>query len=111
MLCTDQFDNIVTNPPFDNARQFALHALKLVARKVAIIFPTARLNAAKWLNATPLARIWFLTPRPSMPPGHVIAAGEKPGGGKTDFVWLVFDRGHNGNPTFGWLHRERAPAS
>jgi len=55
--CTDIFDNIVTNPPFDIARQFALHALTLVNKKVAIVFPTARLNAARWLDATPLARI------------------------------------------------------
>jgi hypothetical protein len=31
---------------------------------VAIIFPTARLNAARWLQDTPLRRIWLLTPRP-----------------------------------------------
>jgi hypothetical protein len=64
--------NIVTNPPFDIAREFAFHALELASRKVAIIFPTARLNAARWLEQTPLARIWLLTPRPSMPPGEAI---------------------------------------
>jgi hypothetical protein len=34
-----------------------------------------------------------MTPRPSMPPGHTIAAGEKPGGGKMDFCWLVWSIG------------------
>jgi hypothetical protein len=33
--------NFVCNPPFNIARKFTLHALKLVKRKVAIIFPTA----------------------------------------------------------------------
>jgi hypothetical protein len=75
--------SIVTNPPFNKAGQFVRHALGL-AEKVAIIFPVARLNAANWIKGTPLRRAWFLTPRPSMPPGRVLAAGEKPGGGKTD---------------------------
>jgi hypothetical protein len=44
---------------------FALHALSLATAKVAMIFPVARLNAAHWLRATPLRRVWLLTPRPS----------------------------------------------
>jgi hypothetical protein len=52
--------------------------------------------------------VWLLTPRPSMPPGEVIARGEKPGGGKTDFCWLVFDRTHSGPPELRWLHRDRS---
>lgn len=98
--------NIVCNPPFNIAADFSRHALSLSGvNKVAMIFPTARLNAARWLQETPLARIWLMTPRPSMPPGHTIAAGEKPGGGKTDFCWLVWTRGHVGPPAVQWLHR------
>jgi hypothetical protein len=100
-------ENIVCNPPFNIAREFTLHALKLAARKVAVIFPTARLNAAHWLRDTPLRRIWLLTPRPSMPPGHVIASGGKPQGGKMDFCWLVFEQGYVGAPELRWLHRDR----
>jgi hypothetical protein len=98
--------NVVCNPPFALAAEFVERAIVLGAAKVAIIFPTPRLNAAHWLEALPLARIWLLTPRPSMPPGEMIARGEKPGGGKTDFAWLVFDRAHNGPPTLGWLYRD-----
>jgi hypothetical protein len=98
--------SIVTNPPFKLARAFVERALTLGAAKVAIIFPTARLNAARWLKPLPLAKIYLLTPRPSMPPGEVIARGEKPGGGKTDFCWLVFDRTHSGPPELWWLHRD-----
>lgn len=98
--------NIVTNPPFDIADKFALHALKLALHKVAIVFPTARLNAAHWIRGTPLRRVWMLTPRPSMPPGHVIARGEKPGGGKMDYCWLVWEQGYTGEPEMGWLRRD-----
>ena len=103
-------DCIVCNPPFDVAPAFAQHALKLAQRKVAMIFPVARLNAAHWIEATPLRRVWLLTPRPSMPPGHVIAAGDKPGGGKTDFVWLVWEIGFTGSSELKWLRRDGRPA-
>jgi hypothetical protein len=96
----------VTNPPFNIAGQFVLHALGRAA-KVAIIFPVARLKAAHWMRGTPLRRVWLMTPRPSMPPGHVIAAGEKPGGGKVDYCWLVWERGYTGPHELDWLRRDR----
>jgi hypothetical protein len=64
---------IVTNPPFDRIEDCAAKALALMnlpdsrIAKVAFVFPVRRLPAAHWLRATPLRRIWFLTPRPSMP--------------------------------------------
>ena len=98
---------IVCNPPFAIASHFAVKALSLEGvERVAMIFPTARLNAAHWLRDTPLARVWLMTPRPSTPPGHVIATGEKPGGGKMDFCWLVWDRAYSGTPAILWLHRD-----
>lgn len=110
LKCNDQCasPNIVCNPPFNIASQFALHALSLGAtKKVAMIFPTARLNAAKWLQKTPLSTVWLMTPRPSMPPGHVIARGEKPKGGKKDFCWLVWTKNYKGPAELKWLRRDR----
>jgi hypothetical protein len=102
-------ENIVCNPPFNIAGRFARHAIDLPGVvKVAMIFPTARLNAAHWLHGTPLARVWLMTPRPSMPPGNVIAAGEKPRGGKVDFCWLVWTKGRIGPADLRWLKRDAA---
>lgn len=99
--------NIVCNPPFNIAGRFARHALGLNGvEKVAMIFPTARLNAAHWLHGTPLARVWLMTPRPSMPPGHTITAGQKPKGGKMDFCWLVWTQGRLGPADLRWLRRD-----
>ncbi len=106
--CDQLLDCIVCNPPFNIAPQFAQHALGLAIRKVGMIFPVARLNAAHWIQGTPLRRVWLLSPRPSMPPGHVIAAGGKPGGGKMDFCWLVWQRGYTGSAELRWLHRDKA---
>ena len=101
------YADIVCNPPFDHVQEFCEHAIKLRARKVAMICLVRRLNAAHWLQQLPLCRIWLLTPRPSMPPGKWIAAGNKPGGGTQDFCWLVFEQDYaGGTPAICWLHRE-----
>lgn len=102
-------DNIVSNPPFGVADRFAALALVKAAGKVALLLPTKWMNSAKrgaWLETTPLARVWLLAPRPSMPPGPVIEAGEKPGNGTTDFAWFVWSHGHQGAPVIGWLRRD-----
>jgi hypothetical protein len=108
------FENIVCNPPFDKIEAFTKQAVARSNRKAALIFPTRRLNAAgAWLQSLPLIQIWYLTPRPSMPPGHIYKAlqdqGKKPSGGTVDFCWLIFRRGFKGAPTAGWLHRDGAP--
>jgi hypothetical protein len=111
LQCERPVANIVCNPPYHLSREFIRHALKVTTGKVAMIWLARRLNAARWLTDTPLARIYLLMPRPSMPQGHVIAAGEKPKGGKQDFVWLVFDRSQVGSPTIHRLHRDRKDRS
>jgi hypothetical protein len=100
--------NIVVNPPFGRmVRPFVEQAVRISQRKAALIFPVARLNAATWLEELPLARVWRMTPRPSMPPGSYIAAGNKPKGGRVDFCWLVFDHLHRGWPSIRRLRRDR----
>jgi hypothetical protein len=103
---TDPVDNIVTNPPFHLLEGFTRHALKFARNKVAMIWLARRINAARWLRDTPLVRIWWLTPRPSMPPGHVVAAGQKPGGGTQDFCWLVWEQGAEYAGAADWLRRD-----
>jgi hypothetical protein len=53
-------DNIVCNPPFTEKieRKFIQHALTRF--KVAIIFQTSKINAARRLRNTPLRRVWWL---------------------------------------------------
>lgn len=103
------WDNIVCNPPFRIAEKFVRRALELTPRKVAMLLPAAWVQGDKrsrWLETTPLARVLFIAPRPSMPPGAVIAAGEKPGNGTTDFAWFIWLRGYRGAPALGWLRRD-----
>jgi hypothetical protein len=112
----EPIDNFVTNPPFKPPHivpALTRHALTLARRKVAILFKTAGLNAINgpkgdwWIRGLPLRRVWLLTPRPSMPPGSYIEAGNKPAGGRPDYVWLIFEQGYSGRPEIRWLDREK----
>lgn len=103
--------NIAANPPFKHFKAFALHALRLAEHKVALLWQVPRLNAAGvWLEDTPLQCVWFLTPRPSMPPGKIALAkakeGKRPSGGTVDYCWLVWDKSYIGTPEIKWLHRD-----
>jgi hypothetical protein len=99
--------SIVCNPPFDHVEEFCTRALATVQFKVAMLCLLRRLPAAHWLGELPLEKIYFLTPRPSMPPGTWITAGNPPGGGTQDFCWLVFTkRTHPKSPVLQWLHRD-----
>lgn len=108
------WENIVSNPPFKHAEAFVRHALAIVPRKIAFLLPANWVQGderSRWLEATPLAKVYFITPRPSMPPGAIVAAGLKPGNGTTDFAWFVWDQAHKGPVTIGWLRRDREAAA
>lgn len=106
--------NIVSNPPFKHCGDradytYVKRALKASLRKVALLMPIAWLNGderSRWLETTPLRRVWVLTPRPSMPPGAVLKAGKKPGQGTADFAWYVWQHGYKGAPEIRWLRRD-----
>jgi hypothetical protein len=101
--------NIVSNPPFGIAETFVARALELAERKVVMLLPTKWIQGerrARWLAGTSLRRVWFLCPRPSMPPGRAILGGLKPGNGTTDYAWFVWERGWRPQPEIRWLHRD-----
>lgn len=110
-------DNIVSNPPFklcddrkNRTYPFVEKCLAMAERKVALLLPSNWIQGDKrsaWLATTPLRRVYFISPRPSMPPGHVIAAGEKPGNGTTDYAWLIWLKGFDGAPEVRWLRRSK----
>lgn len=106
-------DIIASNPPFKDAEAFATLALQRAQSMVCLLLPSKWAQGerrARWLATTPLQRILYLCPRPSMPPGEVIVAGGKPGNGTVDFSIFVWLRGYDGEPQVGWLHRNEVVA-
>ena len=105
----DPIANIVSNPPFGIAEHFVSHALSLTRYKTCMLLPANWVQGDKrsrWLESTPLHSVLFITPRPSMPPGAAIMAGQKPGNGTTDYAWFIWERGYSGKPAIGWLRRD-----
>jgi hypothetical protein len=102
--------SIFCNPPFGLLRQFTEKALALADDRVAILTHARRLAAARWLESLPLARILYVTPRPSMWPGFLyrqrVEAGLPLGAGREDFCWLVFEVGRAYRGEAGWLRRD-----
>lgn len=95
--------NIVTNPPFKLAVQFARHSLALGARKVAMLLKIAFLEGverATLFRDSPLARVHVFSKRVTF---RNTARGEVNGSGMMAFAWFVWDREHSGPPQLGWL--------
>jgi hypothetical protein len=97
-------DHIITNPPFELAVEFTLHALSLARHKVAIVQRTSWLEGRKrhrqLFSGGRLARMWQFSSRISMPPGGVNVAAKN---GSVSYAWFVFSNDHQGPPTLGWL--------
>jgi hypothetical protein len=107
-MVTEPVANFVSNPPFGIAEHFVSHALELARHMTCMLLPAKWIQGDKrsrWLECTPLMRVLFITPRPSMPPGTAIAAGHKPGNGTTDYAWFIWQRGFKGERSFGWLRK------
>jgi hypothetical protein len=96
--------NIVTNPPFGLAREFVDKALELTTGKVAMFLRLAFLEGLKrgeWIPTTPLARVWIMSRRVPMQRGRISEIGD--GHGVIAFAWFVWEHGHTGPASLGWL--------
>jgi hypothetical protein len=104
--------DIVCNPPFKYCSKAAdfiwiRRCIQKSRVTTALLLPSnwdCGSAVARFIDTTSLYRIYQLCPRPSMPPGRVIQAGIKPGGGRQDFSWFVWLRGYTGHPTKHWLN-------
>jgi len=97
--------NIVTNPPFKYAQEFAERALSLGCDKLALLCKIAFLEGAdrsKWLKQTPLKNVYVFSKRLTL-----YRNGENQrkatGGGMITFAWFVWEQGYRGSPMIGWV--------
>ena len=96
---------VITNPPYELADEFAIHALKIGVRKMALLCRLAWLEGVErhdeLFTQRKLARVWVFSARQTLWHGEDDLAETT--GGMTAFAWFVFDRDHNGPWTGDWL--------
>ncbi len=95
--------NIITNPPFVIAQEFAEHALGLGCKKLALLCKLAFLEGVSrsaWLETTPLKAVYVFKRRLKF-----TRNGDEniKGGGMIAFAWYVWEREYSQEPVIRWL--------
>lgn len=94
--------NIVTNPPFKLAMQFAQHALDLGCRKLALFGKLAFLEGQKrgaWLETSPLKAAYVFKDRLTLTRNGVPMENS----GMIAFAWYVWEADYTGEPVVRWI--------
>jgi hypothetical protein len=98
--------NIITNPPFKLASDFARKALQLTTGKVALLLKVGFLEGAgrgDLYDVAPFARLWVFRKRQTFLKGGDVSITMNGAGGMIAYGWFVWDHAHTGKPTLGWL--------
>lgn len=104
---TEQFDTIITNPPFNQHVEFIKHA-KVVARdKVVLLLPLNYLTGKQrhseiWEDrAFPLARVLVLNRGVNFLADDPFSEHVRPS--QIYLAWFIFERAHEGPPILSWI--------
>ena len=98
-----KFDNIITNPPFDNITEFILQAKRLAKKKIAVIGKTQILQGVNryniWMDQEfPLKTMYQFSGRISFSKNKISDYS-----GMVAFAWYVFEKGYKGKPQIEWI--------
>ena len=95
----NEYDNVITNPPYNIAGDILDHALSISKNKVCILVRTAFLESItrynRFYSTRPPSRVYTFVERLSLYP----AGEEIKGGGTTSYSWLVWDKNNNNGIT------------
>lgn len=87
-----EFDNIVTNPPYNSAEKFVRGGIKHSRKKFALLLRLAFLEGANRqktiFSQTPPSRVWVFSERITFYPRGAIQKGT----GTTAYAWFVWDK-------------------
>jgi hypothetical protein len=104
---------ILTNPPFRFARDFVDRGIELRAQKVIILArllwlegDSSKNSKREWFEQTGLTRVWVFSKRINVPPARYKEVREDGTGGMVAFAWYVWERGHRGLVTLGFIGRK-----
>ena len=99
-----QAPNIITNPPYKMAADFAYKANELATAKVAFLCKLSWLESIerrKLFMTHPLKRVLVFSERLSMQRGR--QATDEDATGMIAFAWYIWDKSYTGEPTLGWI--------
>lgn len=94
--------NVITNPPYKLALEFAEHALALGCETVSLLCKLAFLEGRKrgaWFPTTPLKNVHVFSERLTMTRN----GEEQRSTGMIAFAWYVWEKGYSGKPTIDWI--------
>lgn len=97
-------DNIITNPPYNLAKEFIEHALKCADKKVAMLLKLVFLEGIsryQLFQTTPLKTVYVFCRRQ-----QITIRGEKmKNSGMIAYAWFVWDKSYEGAPTISWIKK------
>lgn len=97
-----KWDNVVTNPPYNQFLPFLEHSLDIARRKTILLFPLTYLSGKERFlrvySKFPPSRVWVYSKRISLQTGE----GAK---NRIDFCWGVWDR-ESTISELRWIYKE-----
>lgn len=101
------FDNIITNPPFSLAKEFAQKALKSSKKKVILFAKIQFLEGQQrrdFLRSSPLKYVYVFSKRVNpLRNGMEVNENGKPWSSTMCFAWFVWEHDYLGEPMIRWL--------
>ena len=104
----NDYDYMITNPPFSKSTDFILHAKKRVKQKFCLLLPLNYLHGKQRYEEVytdkkyGLSKVHILTRSLLLNDGPIRPDG-KAKGGILVFAWYVFENGYDGQPQISWI--------
>jgi len=100
----EEFNNIITNPPYKLAKSFVIHAKKLAKKKIAMLLKLVflegigRYEMFKDKNF-PLKKVYVFCKRQPIYKNGIIGENS----GLIAYAWFVWDKNYKGEPFIEWI--------
>ena len=108
---TNQYDYIITNPPFSLAYEFILQAKRLATKQFAFLLPLSYLHGKKRYDdiyndtSYGLKKVYVFTRYPML--GDKLRLDGKYRTGMMVYAWYIFQNGYGQSPIIDWIDNNK----